>query len=168
MGPTRRRAVFPGSFDPLTVAHLAIIDAVLDQCDVDVVELVFSRLTLGKERAGQRAAEERASDAARLIGDRPVRLTVTDAQLVADIAEGSDLVVVGADKWAQMIDPHFYDDDPLACDEAIARLPHVVIVPRPPHAVPDDVTVLRVPPTIAGVSSTAVRAGRDDWAATAG
>ena len=36
---------------------------------------------------------------------------VTDAQLIVDIARDYDVVVMGADKWAQVRDAAWYGDD---------------------------------------------------------
>ena len=45
---------------------------------------------------------------------------VTDLQLVSDIAEPYDVVIVGADKWAQLHDPVFYGGSASARDQAVA------------------------------------------------
>src|SRR5262249_27202110 len=84
---------------------------------------------------------------------------VTDAQLLADIAEGYDVLILGADKWAQIQELGFYGGSATARDAALARLPEIAFVPRPPHAVPDGLRVLAVPPELADVSSTLARAG---------
>ncbi|MDH3753898.1 MAG: hypothetical protein OEU32_08500, partial [Acidimicrobiia bacterium] len=85
-------------------------------------------------------------------------VAVTDVQLIADIADGFDLVVMGADKWAQVNDPTFYDESVAARDHALARLPELAIAPRPPVAVPAAMQ-LDVPAWAAGVSSSRARAG---------
>ena len=161
-----RVGVYPGSFNPVTVAHLAIAEAAVAQRRLDRLELVLSRVALAKEddpTVAPLEARVEALEALRI--DRPwLTVAITDAQLVADIAEGYDVVVLGADKWAQLHDPAFYGGDPAARDAALARLPEVAIAPRPPHPVPDD-HVLHVPTWVAEVSATAVRAGRHDWRA---
>ncbi len=45
--------VYPGSFDPPTVAHLAIAEAARDQAGLDRVVLAVSRAALGKEQRRQ-------------------------------------------------------------------------------------------------------------------
>ena len=78
-----------------------------------------------------------------------------------------DVVILGADKWAQVIDPAWYGT-PAARDAAVFRLPHVALAPRPPHplAVDDErVTILTIDPVHHDVSATAVRAGRHQWLA---
>ena len=44
-----RRAAFPGSFNPLTVGHLAVAEAARAQCALDMVDLIVSRVALAKE-----------------------------------------------------------------------------------------------------------------------
>ena len=56
---------------------------------------------------------------------------MTDAQLITDIAAGYDVVVMGADKWAQVRDPAWYDGSTAARDAALARLARVLVAPRP-------------------------------------
>ena len=85
---------------------------------------------------------------------------MTDAQLIADIAAGYDAVVMGADKWAQVRDPAWYES-PAQRNAALASLTRVLVVPRPGFDVAG-ADVLVVPPHLAAVSSSAARAGRDD------
>jgi nicotinate-nucleotide adenylyltransferase len=160
-----RVGVFPGSFDPPTVAHVAIADAAHEQCRLDRLELVVSRVPLGKDRAGQAPVEERVSVLEQLAAGRPwLGVAVTDRRLLADVAAGYDVLVVGADKWAQLHDPAWYGSTDER-DAAVARLPEVVVAPRAGFPLPPDVQVLDVDPAHHHVSSTAVRAGRHEWRA---
>jgi hypothetical protein len=82
----------------------------------------------------------------------------TDAQLIADIARGYDVVVMGADKWAQIRDPAWYEHDaarPRRCDRGASR---VLVVPRDGFAIVD-AEILTVDDDHAAVSSTRARAG---------
>ncbi|MCC5952331.1 MAG: hypothetical protein JJU45_09575 [Acidimicrobiia bacterium] len=160
------RAAFPGSFNPLTVAHLTIADAARRHLDVTVVHLVLSEVTLGKEHHPDLPpVNERADRLERATRRHAwLEVVVTPHQLLADIADGYDAVVLGADKLAQVHDPRFYDGDPARRDAALARLPRMAVAPRPPHPVPPELR-LAVPPWVAEVSATAVRAGRSEWAA---
>jgi hypothetical protein len=90
-------------------------------------------------------------------------VTTTPHRLIVDIATGYDLLVVGADKWAQVNDPSWYDGSESARDSALRALPPVLVVPRQGIEVPRHVDVLRLDPMFDPVSSTAVRDGRDDW-----
>ena len=156
-------ACYPGSFDPMTVAHIAIVEAVLALDDVDAVHLVLSVDPLGKP--GATSLPDRIADAlactAHLNG---VDVRATAQRLLADVAEGYDLLILGSDKWEQINDPSWYGSEQGRAD-ALARLPEVVIVPRVGAAVPPGIRTLEVDPSHAHVSSTAVRAGRDDWRA---
>jgi len=149
------RAVFPGSFDPLTVAHLAIAEAVRAACGAVTVDLAISRVALAKEDRAHCRIEERVAAIEKAAETRPwLGAVVTDLQLVSDIAAPYDLVVVGADKWAQLHDVSFHPSEQ-ALAAALARLPRVAVVPRPPHPTPDD---LRLDvPGYEEVSSSAIR-----------
>jgi cytidyltransferase-like protein len=158
-----RRGAFPGSFNPLTLGHLAIAEVARTQCELDEVHLVVSRVALAKESVERPRLEDRvdvlrAAAASRLWLD----VRVTDDQLIADIADGYDVVIIGADKWSQLIDPAFYGGSTQSRDEAIARLPTVAVAPRPPFEIPAGVVALDVNHE---ASSTAVREGRTDWMA---
>ena len=160
--------MYPGSFDPPTIAHLAIAVATLEQCRCDSLTFVLSRAALGKEDRSD-TIEARALLLRTLVDDRHFDVEVTSTRYIAEIAQGYDVVVVGADKWAQVLDPAWYGDEATR-DAAVASLPHVALVPRPPHAPlvapPTAMTVLDLgDPMLAEVSSTAVRSGRAEWAA---
>ena len=154
---------FPGSFDPLTVAHVAVAEAAMAASGLDGVDLVLSRVALGKE-AGHHAPLTERVGAIEALGLPWLRAVVTDARLVADIADGYGAVVMGADKWHQLHDVSFYEDDG-AMAGSLARLPRVLVAPRTGVALPKGVDVLEVDAGHHEVSSTAVRAGREEWRA---
>lgn len=163
-----RHGVFPGSFDPLTVAHLAIADAARAQCALDQLDLVVSHVALAKEDRHQPPVAERLAAIEAATTDRPwLRARSTAAQLLADIADGYDLLVVGADKWLQLHDPRFYGGSDARMQAALARIPPVAVAPRAGVALPTDgpAFVLQLDPAHHRVSSTAVRAGRHEWRA---
>lgn len=159
--------VFPGSFDPLTVAHLAIADAAHAVLGLDRLDLVLSTVALGKEDGAHASVADRvaAIEAVATAGRPWLAAKVTDARLVADIAEGYDACVVGADKWHQLHDVAFYGGSAAARDEALTRLPLLAVAPRAGVELPAGVLVLDVDPAHGEVSSSAVRAGRHDWRA---
>ena len=154
---------YPGSFDPPTVGHLAVARAALAHCDLDRLDLVLSDDPLGKPGAAP-LSERVARLEAAMSGLPRLAVRCTRSRLLADICDGYDVLVVGADKWAQLLDPAWYGSEP-ARDEAVARLPHVVVAPRSGAAVPEGVEVLPVDPSVLAVSSSEVRAGRHEWAA---
>ena len=130
--------MFPGSFDPLTVAHLAIADAVRAQLLVDRLDLAISRVALAKEHRAMAPITERVAAIERHRVDRPwLRAAVTDAQLLADVAAGYDVVVLGADKWHQIHDLVFYGGSAIGTRRGDRPAPpSVAIVPRPGSPLP--------------------------------
>jgi hypothetical protein len=171
-----RTGVYPGSFNPPTIAHLAVAEAALRQCRLDRLDLVLSRDPLGKEGGDLHPIEERLRVLEAVAGRLPgLGVRVSDARLLVDLAAGADVLVLGADKWAQLHDPAWYGGSSAARDECLARLAGVTIAvaPRPPHALPDvigdnggtgRVVVLEVAAELGAVSASAVRRGRHDWA----
>lgn len=169
-GGGERIGVYPGSFNPPTVAHLAIAEEALRVGALDRIVLVVSKAPLGKQEVSVPSLEDRLEVLRQVAGHRrrlAVRLTID--QLLADIADGADAVVLGADKWAQVVDPVWYGGSEDARDEATARLPLALVAPRPPFAlpspVPGRVQPLKISEELSAVSSTAVRAGRREWMA---
>ena len=159
-----RRGAYPGSFNPLTVAHLAIAEAARDACRLDRVDLIVSRVALAKEHVERPLLEHRVAVLERAAASRPwLGVVVTDHQLLVDIAAGYDVLVMGADKWAQVCDVAFYGSE-AERDAALARLPPLAVAPRPPFPLPDGV-VLHLAPELTPVSSTAARAGSRGWMA---
>ncbi|MFM7062311.1 MAG: hypothetical protein ACKO04_02290 [Actinomycetes bacterium] len=177
MSPTVRRGVFPGSFDPLTVAHVAVADAAVGSLGLQQLTLSVSHDALGKPHLGDSVTARAAALRTAVDGRPGWEVAVTTARLLADVAEGYDAVVVGADKLAQVLDPAWYGDGVGTAhrDAALRRLPTVAVSPRAGQhleALVDragrlglDVVVLEVAPHLHEVSATAVRAGRHEWRA---
>lgn len=155
--------VYPGSFNPPTRAHIEIALAARDTHGLVRVDLAVSAVALGKEAVHVPSIDERVAVIRASIADVDgLGLVVTDAQLIADIAHGYDVVVMGADKWSQVNDPAWYDDDPAQRDAVLDRLPRLALAPRPPHRIPDEHR-LPVADDLLEISSTAAREGRPDW-----
>lgn len=167
MGP--RRGAYPGSFNPLTVAHVAIARAALDQRHLDRVDLIVSRVALAKEDVDRPRLEDRVEVLTTAAATRPwLGVVVTDHQLLADIAEGYDLLVLGSDKWMQIQDPAFYGGTTSARDAALARLPELAIAPRPSSGSLKPLgreVLLELDDDLIAVSSTGARGARRDWMA---
>ncbi len=157
-----RRGVFPGSFDPPTIAHLAIAEAAVSTHVLDTVTFCLSADPLGKSHVDQATLVDRVTVLELESTRRPwLRVETTHRRLLADIASGYDVLIVGADKWEQLHELDFYDGDPIKRDAALARLPIVAVAPRPPHAAPERL-MLKIDPALGLVSSSAARAGRVD------
>lgn len=134
--------------------------AAVAQCGVERVDLVLSRSTLGKESVARPTIDERADVLRAVAATRPwLGVVVTDAQLLVDISGGYDVLILGADKWEQVLDVVFYSGSATARDDAVARLPRLAVAPRRDHALPshDGVVILDVDHH--DVSSSAARAG---------
>lgn len=158
-----RIGVYPGSFNPPTTAHLEIALAAVVAHDLARVDFALSAVALGKADVSVPTFEHRLEVMrSSIAGVACLGVIVTEAQLIADIATGYDVVVMGADKWAQVNDPAWYHNDPAARDAALARLPTVALAPRPPHSIPAELR-LPVADDLFEVSSTAARRGRIEW-----
>ncbi len=160
----QRAGVYPGSFDPPTIAHLAIAVMARRAAELDRVDLVVSRQALAKESADNAPFDLRLQVIEASIAHASwMRVVVTDDQLIADIAEGYDAVILGSDKWAQVVDPAFYDGE-AARDAALARLPQVVGPNRPDtEPLPESAMLLELPARLQTVSSTEARTSRPEW-----
>ena len=155
-----RVGAYPGTFDPPTIAHVAIAEAARRQCGLDTVDLVVNADPLGKQ--GVRPLRTRGAMLEAVAADRPwLRVIVTDRVHLADIAAGYDVLVLGADKWAQVLDAGFYASAEER-DAAVARLPQLAVAPRDGMTVPEGCVTLDVDAALGDVSSTAARAGRTE------
>ncbi len=162
--PTSRRGVYPGSFNPLTNAHLAIADAAHDQLDLDAVDLVVSEVALDKRDAPGPPLSERVRLIETDISDRPwLSVRTTPFQLIADIADGYDVVVMGADKWVQVNALRYYADE-TERDASLARLPITAVAARTGSDLPQygDIVRLDIAAVHASTSSTNARNGTLD------
>jgi hypothetical protein len=151
---------YPGSFNPPTVAHLAVAEAAVEAAGLDRLDLVISRVALGKEDLAVDTLADRVGVLEAVAATRPwLGVAVTDARLITDIARSYDAVVMGADKWRQVNDPGWYPDE-AARDAAVASLPLVLVAPRGDDR-PDGVVLLDLDDAHRHVNATAVRDGED-------
>jgi nicotinamide-nucleotide adenylyltransferase len=179
--PVRRLGLIPGSFDPMTIGHAALADAL----GADLSLFVYSPSTLPKEHAPVGAPEpsllsqqDRVASLVAYCLDRPARgvalcshgLLVDQAEAAAASFPLSRLVLgVGSDKLVQLADPRWYRDR----DDALDRLFTLAEVAfalrtgdegRILRALDetgrwrDRLRRVRLPPEAASVSSRAVRA----------
>ena len=78
---------YPGSFNPPTVAHLAVAEAAVRAAGLTRLDLVVSRVALGKEDLPADTLAERVAVLEVVAATRPwLGVAVTDARLVTDIA----------------------------------------------------------------------------------
>ena len=158
-----KRGVYLGSFDPLTIAHVAIAEAARDQHSLDRLDLVISRIPLGKDHAAQSSVEERGGAGA------PGRQSAVDQggghrppapgrhrRGLRRPGHGRRQVGPGAGSGVLRVSR--------AQDAAVAGLPVLAVAPRPPHPVPVEHR-LEIPAHLADVSATEARDGRHEWRA---
>lgn len=162
--------VYPGTFDPPTVAHVAVAEAAWRHAGLTRVDLVISVVPLGKPRPSRQVLAGRVQVLQRLASSRPwLAVGSISAQLLAEIAIGYDAVIMGADKWDQVTDVGWYGGSSRRRDIALEGLPLALIAPRPPYPLPEvrpgRVEILDIAPHHHQVSSSAVRAGRREWIA---
>jgi len=160
--------VYPGSFNPPTVAHVAIAEAAWRHFGLERVDLAVSRTALGKEEVERPVLAHRLEVLEAVAATRPwLGVQVVDAQLVVDVAAGYDVVVMGADKWAQVFDPGWYGGSSAARDLAVARLPTVAVVRRAGVALDQidacGAVLLDVAEHFTRMSSSGARTGNQEW-----
>jgi hypothetical protein len=167
VGAPPRIGCYPGSFNPPTIAHLAVASAAVAACRLDRVDLVVSRVALAKESVVVPSFDDRVAVLGAVVAARSpwLGLVVSDAQLLVDLSVGYDVLVLGADKWAQVLDPAYYGGSTARRDAAVAALPELAVAPRGDGApLPSGATVLPLDVAHGEVSSTAVRERRRlDW-----
>ena len=157
-----KKGVYPGSFNPPTVGHVAIVEAAIRLHQLDSIDLVISEVALAKPLIERPSLEERLQVITASYTDIPeVNVLRTSLQLIADIAQGYDVVVMGADKWAQINDVKFYDSE-AHMQESLASLPTLAVAPRSGEKVHESIR-LDVPETIAEVSSSSARRTNFEW-----
>ena len=167
--------VYPGSFDPLTIAHLHIARLAVARFGLRRLDLSISTRTLGKDDDALSSIAARLETIETVIGDdATLGVRITGHSLLAEVADGYDLLVVGADKWHQILEPQWYES-PEERLRLLTALPPVAIAPRPPFApasltgaeVPSAVKIhlLETDPEVRPISASAVRAGREEWRA---
>ena len=77
-----RVGVFPGTFNPPTVAHLAIAAAAVEQAGLSRLDLVLSRAPLGKDAAGMPDVDARVAILRAVALTHPwLGVRVTDLQI---------------------------------------------------------------------------------------
>src|SRR5689334_655842 len=136
------RGAYPGTFDPPTIAHVAVAEAARSQCGLERVDLIVNREPLGKSSISPLGVRLEMLEA--VAASRPwLVVVVTDKVHLADIAAEYDVLVLGADKWGQLLDVTFYASA-AARDDAIARLPRLAVAPRRGYSVPDECVLLDV------------------------
>ncbi len=155
-------AVYPGSFNPPTLGHIEIVKAAIEAFSLKRIDLAISEIALGKENVKAPSIDDRMKILQGSVsGVKGAHVVRTSKQLIADIAEGYDVVILGADKWAQLQDLAFYKDEAHMRD-CLGRLPRLAVAPRNNIPVPEEI-LLKVSEGIRPISSSGVREGKFEW-----
>ncbi len=141
-GAPDRVGLVAGSFDPMTVAHAALADALARSAEL--VLFLYSPRTLPKEAGpgGQPGAallspRDRVASLLAYCRSRPGRgvavcshgLYAEQAEATAGLFPGADIVFgVGSDKLVQLADPKWYEDRDGALDRlfSVSRVAYAV------------------------------------------
>jgi cytidyltransferase-like protein len=151
--PGRTVALLPGTFNPPTVAHQALLNAALDKVDevVVVVPKLFPHKSFEGATIGQRLQMLEHLKTA-----RPYSIAVSESGLFIDLSEefqrdaGADTlyIVTGRDAAERMLTWNY--DDPATVGRMFDRF-HLLVAARlgsfqPPHEYRHRINALRVDP----------------------
>jgi nicotinamide-nucleotide adenylyltransferase len=151
---SRRIGLLAGSFNPLTLAHLAMAQAGSEAVRLDALVWTMAAVTVDKERVARATLADRLAQLAALaeafLGSHVVLvnrgLYVDQVRaLRAHLArEAAVAVMVGFDKIVQIFDPHYYRDRDTALDELFGEA-HLAVAPRGDAGAPELEALLRTP-----------------------
>src|SRR6185437_4144908 len=135
----RRIGLFAGSFNPLTLAHVALAGAARREAKLDLVVWAFAAVTVDKERVERASLPDRLAQMAAYVRPRQGNaLVMLNRGLYVDEARAlrtllppdAELsMLVGFDKIVQIFDPHYYDDRDAALDSLFAQA-RLLVAPR--------------------------------------
>ncbi len=176
-----RVGVLPGSFNPLTAAHLELARAARRRFELDTVVFSISSVIVDKERVEGLCREDRLLLLSLVAQDDPgTAVAVVNRGLYSGQApafracfgDDADLwFIVGMDKVLQIFDPRYYEDRDAALDKLFAHVRLIAanreawdvealraLLDRPDNApYRDRVQPLALPPRLRHQSSSAVR-----------
>lgn len=177
----RRVGLFAGSFNPLTRAHVALVNAALRSAGLDAVIWTCAVASVDKEQVERAALVDRlAQMRAFVAGRRRDALVLLNRGLYVDeartiralLSPSADLLIlVGYDKIVQIFDPRYYANRDVAL-HTLFSLADMLVAPRVDdgattldallarpenHPFAAHVRYLDVPPTYARDSSTEAR-----------
>ena len=135
----RRVGVFAGSFNPLTRAHVELVNAALRTARLDATIWTCAAVSVDKEGVERATLVDRlAQMRAFVAGRRRDTLTLLNRGLYVDEArtlrtllspDAELTLLVGYDKVVQIFDPKYYDDRDAALRELFA-LARLLVAPR--------------------------------------
>jgi nicotinic acid mononucleotide adenylyltransferase len=135
----RHIGVLAGSFNPPTLAHLALAASATQTARLDALLWTISQVTVDKEQVTRAPLAERLAVLAALVASRPHdAVAVLNRGLYAAQAEALHATfptlqrlsfIIGYDKIVQIVDPRYYPNPIAALDELFA-LAEVWVAPR--------------------------------------
>lgn len=150
-----RLGVLAGSFNPPTLAHVALARSALQQARLDAVLWAISHVTVDKERVTRAPLASRLAILTTLAEHFPyTAVGILSAGLYADQARDlraslpqiTDLVfIMGFDKIVQIFDPQYYTDFAAALDELFGQA-RILVAPRDGEGEHDLAALLATPP----------------------
>mgnify|MGYP001312411118 CR=1 FL=1 len=148
LAQARRVGLAPGSYNPLTLAHVALVEAARATAHLDAIIWAFAGVTVDKERVTRASLVDRLTQLAAYLdwqrtagragnstGDTLALLNrglyVDQARAVrARLAPDAQLfILVGFDKIVQIFDPQYYEDRNDALHELFAEA-ELLVAPR--------------------------------------
>jgi nicotinic acid mononucleotide adenylyltransferase len=136
---SRRVGLLAGSFNPLTLAHLAMAQAGSEAAELDALVWTMAAVTVDKERVERATLADRLAQLAALAEAFPgTRVALANRGLYVDqvralrahLARDAEVtVMVGFDKIVQIFDPHYYRDRDAALRELFGEA-HLAVAPR--------------------------------------
>ncbi len=145
----KRVGLLAGSYNPLTLAHIALAEAARQSARLDAIVWACAAVTVDKERVTRASLPDRLAQlVAYLAATRPTatapRGHVDDALVLLDhglyveqaralrtlLAPGAELtIIVGFDKVVQIFDPRYYADREAALQALFAQA-RLLVAPR--------------------------------------
>jgi nicotinamide-nucleotide adenylyltransferase len=134
----RRVGLLSGSFNPLTLAHVALGDAAREVGRLDDIVWTLTVVTVDKERVERASLVDRLLQMRAFVDFSTGALALINRGLYVDQAEvarrllphGDELVVViGFDKIVQILDPRYYDNRDAVLDHLFG-MASLLVAPR--------------------------------------
>ncbi|HEV8193793.1 MAG TPA: hypothetical protein VGP82_20260 [Ktedonobacterales bacterium] len=136
---SRQVGLFAGSFNPLTLAHIALARTARREAQLDLVVWAFAAVTVDKERVSRASLPDRLAQMAEYVRRRQGEtLAVLNRGLYVDEAralrtllpQDAELtILLGFDKIVQIFDPRYYEDRHAALDALFAEA-RLLVAPR--------------------------------------
>jgi nicotinic acid mononucleotide adenylyltransferase len=148
-----RIGLFPGSYNPLTYAHVAVADAAREQAQLDDVVWALARVTVDKERVTRASVPDRLAQLVAFAHPRRETvalmnrgLYVNQVQALGSVTTSGArvYVIVGYDKVVQIFDPRYYADREAALTTLFAQA-DLLVAPRDLYGASDLAALLSRP-----------------------